>query len=223
MEIISETNKKNISFFGIIVSPVDTIKQFKNRTKLLTPLIIISILHGIYAGIYSYTMLGKNDNVNELAQASGTTEERIQFVGGMISGTYTMLTIVFSIIILSVFLKFLSIFLNKDITFKQLMSIITYSSIIPFLGLVLNFFLSKLLGYQDVISFTSLSSLVVSDLLSSILEIFDVFRIWHYVLIGMGLYYVAGWSKKQISILAIVLITLIITGIVSMEIIPIMN
>jgi hypothetical protein len=204
----------NLTFIGIILSPLKTITQFKSssRIKVVRPLFILSICYSIYAALLAYMLLGKNHQISILIKNSGTTEKRVQLVGAIISGSYTIITIVFSIIITSIILKIVSIFLGKDISFKKLLSIITYSHVIPLLGLTLNFLLSTLLGYEKIISFTNLSNIVHSKALSKMLEQFDIFKIWQFILIGMGMYYIAGWSKKQISILAIVFITLASIG-----------
>lgn len=217
--INSKFAKRNITFIGIVTSPLKTTLQFRNNSniKVIRPLFLLSIFYSIYSGIVAYKLLSKNNNTALLAKDSGTTEERIQIVGGIIGSTYTMLTIIFTIIIISIILKILSVFLGKDISFKKLLSIIIYSHVIPLLGLTINLVLSTFLGYEEIISFTNLSSIFHSKPLSAILETFDIFRIWQYVIIGMGMYFVAGWTKKQILILTLAFVTLTLIGIFSMQ------
>ncbi|WJV30837.1 YIP1 family protein [Rossellomorea sp. AcN35-11] len=102
-------------------------------------------------------------------------------------------TPLFNILVTSVVFYVISKFIKKSVTFRQLFSMNTYVMMIGVIGLLLNSLILHTFDIDGIQTVTSLASFGDSPMLSKI----EVFAIWQTVLTGVGLYYVANFSKVQ--------------------------
>jgi hypothetical protein len=119
-------------------------------------------------------------------------------VGGMVGGGAMFF-------IIAAFYKLCMVFMSSDTRYMKLLTIVLYSSLISSIGVFINGLISLAVGEFDV-TYTSLAPLVGDNkMLKSIAADFDIFHLWYYVVLGLGLKIVAGLAKnKAIALVVIV-------------------
>ncbi len=97
------------------------------------------------------------------------------------------------------------VFMKNDTPYMKLVAIVIYSSIISTLGLLVNALIAFALGGYEV-TYTSLAPLFADNVtLKAIAQNFDIFRIWYYIVLILGLQIVAGLSKNKAITLVVIL------------------
>lgn len=206
MEPNVEINKipsKKPSFFGIITSPTVQFERMKEEAPIGLPLFFMMVLLGIAGALGAYVSL-KNPMIKDLPQDMpipvGVTVG-LGAVGAIFGG-------VILFFIIAAFYKLCMVFMSNDTPYMKLFAIILYSSLISSIGVFINGVIALATGGYDV-SYTSLAPLVGDNkMLKAIAGNFDIFDIWYYVVLGIGLKTVAGLSKNKAIALVVVVFLL---------------
>lgn len=196
---------KKPSLLGIISSPAIQFERMKEKAPIGLPMVMMIVLMAIGGVLVSYLRLN-NPLIKEI---NATAEMKIPLaltlsmgaIGAGFGG-------VISFFIVAAFYKICMVFMGNDTPYKKLLSLTIYSSIISAVGLFLNGIIALVAGGYET-TYTSLAPLVGENVtLKSIAGQFDVFNIWYYVVIAIGLQIVAGLSKNKAIVLVVILFLL---------------
>ncbi|ARO61487.1 Uncharacterized protein B5E38_4031 [Bacillus cereus] len=120
------------------------------------------------------------------------------------------ISMAFVFLLSAVVYKVLMVFISNDTSFKKLLAITVYSSVISLLGLLINTILAYILGGSGQEMYTGLEPIFASSsgVVKGIVSKFEVFTIWGYAVTWLGLQITAGLTKKQATIITIVFFVL---------------
>jgi len=207
---LNTTQVKKPSVIGIITSPKKQFIRMKEKSPILLPLVLIMILLLVSGGLVSYTGLNNPD----LQAINGDSDLKVPNAvlfglgagGSLLSGTIGLL-------INAAFYKVCMAVMKNKTSYKKLLAVVIYSTIISLVGLLINSILAIITNGYDV-TYTSLAPLFNQDkgILYSILQKFDIFNVWYYVVLGLGLNIVGGLGKSK-TILLISLVFIITTAV----------
>ncbi|MDQ0231359.1 Yip1 family protein [Metabacillus malikii] len=194
---------KKPSLFGMVFSPGEQFERIREKPVIWVPLIILTILGVIIGGLAAfnvdYTQLPNGDQIRgdeaQLAKSFG--------IGFGIIGTLIAVPIGF---LFQAAIYFVASKIAKSaVTFKQMFSTILFASFISTIGSTLNFVIVMLIDGDPAIILTSLNSVVNAEgALGALLGMIEVFAIWYYILLGMGLVKVAKLSKPAAVTIVII-------------------
>lgn len=191
---LNEVEVKKPSLFGMITSPSIQFNRMKERAPLGLPLIMMMLIMAVTGALVSYISLN-NPEVKQLSNAQAFTIPPgltigMGAIGGLIGGTAMFF-------ISAVIYKIFMMIMGNDTPYKKLVSIVIYTSIITSLGLLINCLIALALGRFET-TYTSLAPLVGDNkAIKAIASAFDIFQIWYYVVMAMGLHIAAGLSKNK--------------------------
>ncbi|MEN1938380.1 Yip1 family protein [Paenibacillus sp. 102] len=193
---------KKPSIFSMITSPTLQFQRMRTQKPILLPLFIISLLTIITSALISYVTLN-NPAIKQMN--SNSTFQISTHITFLTTFGFTAVSGIISIFCTPIFYKNIMIFFGVDTTYKELLCVTLYSVFIMKLGILVNGTIAVLLGdYQ--ISYTSLAPLLSDNLiLHTMVQRVDVFAIWYYIVLGMGLYILTGLHRKKVMVLVIVL------------------
>ncbi|HEK9102755.1 YIP1 family protein [Bacillus pfraonensis] len=193
---------KKPSIFSMITSPTLQFQRMRTQKPILLPLFIILLLTIITSALISYVTLNnpaiKQMNSNSTFQTPTHITFLTTFGFAAVSGIISMFCA-------PILYKNIMIFFGVDTTYKELLCVTLYSVFIMKLGILVNGTIAVLLGdYQ--ISYTSLAPLLTDNLiLHTMAQRVDMFAIWYYIVLGIGLYIVTGLHRKKVTVLVILL------------------
>ncbi len=204
---------KEMNFFqrvlGVIVSPEDTMKNLSNKPRVLFPIIMIALTPAILLllNLQGYKEYIKEMNLQTFTKMNiEATAEMLEkqantsLIGGMVGGP------IFSIggWLLGTLILFgiIKIFGGQG-RYKQYLSVTGYAYVIMVISSILTTIISYIIGsYNPEVSMTSLAILFSKDSVDSfIYTIFrqiEIFSIWHYVVIAIGVLVVSKVSKTKV-------------------------
>ncbi|PDZ96538.1 YIP1 family protein [Bacillus cereus] len=193
---------KKPSIFSIITSPTLQFQRMRIHKPIIVPLIIILLLTIITSALISYVTL----NNPTIKQMNGSSDfQPVTHIMFLTTFSFTTISGIISVFCAPVFYKNIMIFFGVDTTYKELLCVTLYAVFIMKLGMLLNGTIAVFLGdYQ--ISYTGLAPLLTDyPILHAMAQRVDIFAIWYYIVLGIGLYVLTGLNKKKILILVIVL------------------
>ncbi|MFI8707005.1 Yip1 family protein [Bacillus sp. NPDC077411] len=191
------------SLFGMITSPSLQFQKMRSNAPVWGAFFLMVVLGGIMGaiGTYLYSMdpaiVAKNKELG--------VEVPMAFTLG--SGfVFAAIIFMFTFFISAALYKVLMMFMGNDTSYKKLLAIIVYSSIITVLGGIINMVLAWIFGGNGQEMYTGLGMLFASTggVVHGIAKAFEVFAIWGLFVTGLGLHITAGLSKKQATILVVV-------------------
>lgn len=192
-----EINKKP-SLFGVIPSPTLQFKRMKGKSPIGLPLIYMMILFALNGAIAAFitfhSPILKNTGVE--------IPKSLTFIGGILG---TIVTGIIGFLIAALFYKICMMVMGNDTTYKTLLSVVIHASIISVIGGFINSIINLAIGSEKVISYTSLAPLISEQSLHGIAQSLDVFHIWYYIILGIGLHEVAGLSKNKVITLIVIM------------------
>lgn len=202
---------KSPFLFGIITSPTAQFERLKEKNQFGLSFVIMLLLMAITGALASQVSLNnpilKNANT-EFHVPAGLTMGL--GAGGALIGGAIML------ILVATLYKVCMILMGNDTSYKKLLAIVIYSSFISSLGTLVNNMIALSLGGYEP-TYTSLAPLLANnDMLHTIAKNFDIFQIWYYFVLVIGLNIVAGLSKNK-AITLVVVIFLIGIGLSSLS------
>lgn len=199
---ISKELAEKPSIIGIFTSPGLQFERMKSKRNIFVPLIILIVLIITSSALISWNSLNHpalnmfHDNTSFSVPTYITflTSFGITTIGGILG-----------LFFIPIFYKNIMIFFGVDIEYKETLAIVIYSSFILRLGMVLNGLIAFYLnGYE--ISYTGLGSLITNNaILHAIAQKIDIFTIWYYILIGIGLKTFTNLNKNKLIPLIIVI------------------
>ncbi|MFE6137754.1 Yip1 family protein [Bacillus sp. NPDC057893] len=197
------------SLFGMITSPGVQFERMKTSNAVWGAFWLLVLLGGLVAGLaaYVYSLTPEAIKMNKDLGVSVTPI--MSFVTGAVFGAIVM---AISFFISAAVYKVLMMFMSNDTSYKKLLTISVYSSIISLLGLLINTVLALVLGGSGKEMYTGLGPIFTSSggAVKGIANSIEVFTIWGFVITWLGLQITADLSKKKATILMVVFFILTI-------------
>ncbi|MBE7097053.1 Yip1 family protein [Bacillus cereus] len=204
-----DVGSKKPSLLGMITSPGEQFERMKNSNAVWGAFWILSLLSGITGGIgaYVYSLTPESIKLNQELGVNVTPV--ITFGAGFVFG---ILGMIIGFFISAAVYKVLMMLMSNDTSYKKLLTITVYSSIISLLGLLINTVLALILGGSGKEFYTGLGPIFASSggTVKGIANSIEVFTIWGFVITWLGLQITAGLSKKKATILMVIFFILTI-------------
>lgn len=191
------------SLFGIITSPSLQFERMRSNAPVWGAFFLMAVLSGVMGAIAAYLVSTNPAVVAQNKELGAELPAVFTLVGGFVAG---FVGSIFMFFISAVVYKILMMFMSNDTSYKKLLAITVYSSIITFLGGIINLGLTWIFGGHGQEMYTGLGPLFASTggVVHGIAKSFEVFTIWGLVVTGLGLHITAGLSKKQATILVVI-------------------
>ncbi|MED2036700.1 Yip1 family protein [Bacillus wiedmannii] len=204
-----DVGSKKPSLLGMITSPGEQFERMKNSNAVWGAFWILSLLSGITGGIgaYVYSLTPESIKLNQELGVNVTPV--MTFGAGFVFG---ILGMIIGFFISAAVYKVLMMLMSNDTSYKKLLTITVYSSIISLLGLLINTVLALILGGSGKEFYTGLGPIFASSggTVKGIANSIEVFTIWGFVITWLGLQITAGLSKKKATILMVIFFILTI-------------
>ncbi|HDX9627861.1 TPA: YIP1 family protein [Bacillus cereus] len=204
-----DVGAKKPSLLGMITSPGEQFERMKNSNAVWGAFWILSLLSGITGGLstYVYSLTPESIKLNQELGVNVTPV--MTFGAGFVFGIIGM---IIGFFISAAVYKVLMMLMSNDTSYKKLLTITVYSSIISLLGLLINTVLALILGGSGKEFYTGLGPIFTSSggAVKGIANSIEVFTIWGFVITWLGLQITAGLSKKKATILMVVFFILTI-------------
>ncbi|PDY06718.1 hypothetical protein COM66_05215 [Bacillus cereus] len=195
------------SLFGMITSPGVQFERMKTSNAVWGAFWLLVLLGGLIGGFaaYVYSLTPEAIELNKelgVTVSAGMTYGMGFGVGALGMG--------FSFLLSAVVYKVLMVFMSNDTSYKKLLAITVYSSVISLIGVLINIILAYILGGSGQEMYTGLGPIFASSsgIVKGIVSKFEVFTIWGYAVTWLGLQITAGLTKKQATIITIVFFVL---------------
>ncbi|MCM3201279.1 Yip1 family protein [Bacillus cereus] len=195
------------SLFGMITSPGVQFERMKTSNAVWGAFWLLVLLGGLIGGFaaYVYSLTPEAIELNKelgVTVSAGMTYGMGFGVGALGMG--------FSFLLSAVVYKVLMVFMSNDTSYKKLLAITVYSSVISLIGVLINIILAYILGGSGQEMYTGLGPIFASSsgVVKGIVSKFEVFTIWGYAVTWLGLQITAGLTKKQATIITIVFFVL---------------
>lgn len=210
---------------NIILSPTKALKAIKQKPTIWAAMIALPILPLLY-----YLICWQAYEVQIIQMLEGQfagmgmelTREMLEMQlnvmkftapGGAVIGTY------FGLLIPTVIYFAIGKIMKKEGTFKQTFSLMAHCAVISSLLWLMHIILTLTLGESDILApMTSIASLLPADMHGSIvygmLSAIEVFSLWYFFVIYLGLHIVLDYSKKAAAITVVItlLMAMLITA-----------
>ena len=200
---IEAVKKEKPSLIGSIISPTVQFEKMRDSNKIWGAFFLLIILGGIIGALASYVSVNSPQMLKMLATPPTTQDKNIAVGTGLLLG---VLGTALTLLITALFYRVIMMFMSNDTPYKKILAIIVYASLIKYMGSSINIVLAFILGGKGTEKYTSLGPLFETGTVASgIGNTFEIFSIWGLILTGIGLHITAGISKKQATILIIIL------------------
>ncbi|HGH7177170.1 TPA: Yip1 family protein [Bacillus wiedmannii] len=193
------------SLLGMITSPGLQFERMKKSEKVWGMFFLVALLQGLLSAFTTYVtnispeMVKMKKELGEFAGQSSLTSEVIY---GTVSGTLGAMLVT---VIIAAIYKVFMMFFGNDTSYKKLVMIIVYASIVVIVGGFINGIIALILGVAPT-AYTSLGPLFEEGSVAyGIGNSIELFYLWNIVLIWLGLQITAGVSKVKAAIPIIVL------------------
>jgi len=198
---------KKPSLLGMITSPGEQFERMKTSNAVWGAFWLLVLIAGLVGGFAAY-VYSLTPEAIELNKELGVTVSAAMTYGmgfGVIA-----ISMAFVFLLSAVVYKVLMVFISNDTSYKKLLAITVYSSVISLLGLLINTILAYILGGSGQEMYTGLEPIFASSsgVVKGIVSKFEVFTIWGYAVTWLGLQITAGLTKKQATIITIVFFVL---------------
>ncbi|MDA1875516.1 Yip1 family protein [Bacillus cereus group sp. BY112LC] len=197
------------SLFGMITSPGVQFERMKTSNAVWGAFWLLVLLAGIIGGLASYVYSLTPEAIKVNKDLGITVTPVMSFGTGVVFGAIGM---AIGFFISAAVYKVLMMLMSNDTSYKKLLTISVYSSIISLLGLLINTVLALVLGGSGQEMYTGLGPIFASSggVAKGIANNIEVFTIWGFVITWLGLQITAGLSKKKATILMVVFFILTI-------------
>ena len=222
-----ETNTNELSLIqkvtGIFLTPQDTFKAIDQKPDWFAPLMIILIITLAFTLItMPITMPEQMEKQREKMEEKGMSDEQIEQgiavgekIGKIMGPIGAVIGTVIMLLILTLVVWFVgNIVLGGQTSFKKMFSVYTYTSLIGMLGMILK--TPLILSKKTADIHFSLASFMSEDqsktYLYNFLKTLDIFAIWHYVVLAIGMAVIYKFTVKKTGVavgIVVVLISLI--------------
>ncbi|OLR25307.1 Yip1 family protein [Bacillus cereus] len=198
---------KKPSLFGMITSPGEQFERMKTSNAVWGAFWLLVLIAGLVGGFSAYVYSLTPEAIKLNKELGVTVSAAMTY--GMGFGVIAI-SMAFVFLLSAVVYKVLMVFISNDTSFKKLLAITVYSSVISLLGLLINTILAYILGGSGQEMYTGLEPIFASSsgVVKGIVSKFEVFTIWGYAVTWLGLQITAGLTKKQATIITIVFFVL---------------
>ena len=198
---------KKPSLFGMITSPGEQFERMKTSNAVWGAFWLLVLIAGLVGGFAAYVYSLTPEAINLNKELGVTVSAAMTY--GMGFGVIAI-SMAFVFLLSAVVYKVLMVFISNDTSYKKLLAITVYSSVISLLGLLINTILAYILGGTGQEMYTGLEPIFASSsgVVKGIVSKFEVFTIWGYAVTWLGLQITAGLTKKQATIITIVFFVL---------------
>ncbi|MED2128760.1 Yip1 family protein [Bacillus thuringiensis] len=198
---------KKPSLFGMITSPGEQFERMKTSNAVWGAFWLLVLIAGLVGGFAAYVYSLTPEAIKLNKELGVTVSAAMTY--GMGFGVIAI-SMAFVFLLSAVVYKVLMVFISNDTSYKKLLAITVYSSVISLLGLLINTILAYILGGTGQEMYTGLEPIFASssDVVKGIVSKFEVFTIWGYAVTWLGLQITAGLTKKQATIITIVFFVL---------------
>ncbi|MFP3125310.1 YIP1 family protein [Ectobacillus funiculus] len=194
------------SLWGVITSPSLQFERMKQKAPIGLPMLLMAVLYGVIGALTGY-LVASNPEV--AGQVPADIPEEAQFFvsptfAAIGAGVVSLIGIPLLFLVSALFYKICMMIIGNDTSYKKLLSISIYTSVIGVLGGALNVLLMAIFGGLDV-QYTSLAPLFeAGTMLHRIGSAFEVFSIWSLVVTAIALQKTAGLRKGQAVTLVVI-------------------
>lgn len=192
-------NSEKPSLWGVITSPTLQFERMKQKAPIGMPMLLMAVLYAVIGALGGY-LVASSPEIAE--QIPTDIPEGAEFFASptfvaVMGGASALVGTPLLFLIMTLFYKICMMVIGNDTSYKKLLSISIYTSVIGVLGGVINIPLMAIFGGLDV-QYTSLAPLFeTGTLLHSIGKTFEVFSIWSLVVTAIALQKTAGLRKGQ--------------------------
>ena len=205
--------------FGVIFSPGKVMQSLVQKPRILfalfltilSPVVMIFSIFPMYKE-YSRSILEAQYARMNIEVTAEMIDKglNISMYTGPIAGAIGAVALWFaSALVLWVIIK---IFKGEG-RYKQILSVTGYAAVISALSAIVTIITTRLTGTYSLVSFTSLAALI-PDMKGSFLfgaaKTIEVFSIWKYIVIAIGLATVSKLSKKKVYIIVACIFALLV-------------
>ncbi|RWQ75244.1 Yip1 family protein [Bacillus cereus] len=202
-----DVGAKKPSLLGMITSPSEQFERMKTSNAVWGAFWLLVLIAGLVGGFaaYVYSLTPEAIKLNKELGVTVSAAMTYSMGFGIIA-----ISMAFVFLLSAVVYKVLMVFISNDTSFKKLLAITVYSSVISLLGLLINTILAYILGGSGQEMYTGLEPIFASSsgVVKGIVSKFEVFTIWGYAVTWLGLQITAGLTKKQATIITIVFFVL---------------
>ncbi|AVP45903.1 MULTISPECIES: YknW family membrane protein [Bacillus cereus group] len=202
-----DVGAKKPSLLGMITSPGEQFERMKTSNAVWGAFWLLVLIAGLVGGFAAYVYSLTPEAIKLNKELGVTVSAAMTY--GMGFGVIAI-SMAFVFLLSAVVYKVLMVFISNDTSFKKLLAITVYSSVISLLGLLINTILAYILGGSGQEMYTGLEPIFASSsgVVKGIVSKFEVFTIWGYAVTWLGLQITAGLTKKQATIITIVFFVL---------------
>lgn len=202
-----DVGAKKPSLLGMITSPGEQFERMKTSNAVWGAFWLLVLIAGLVGGFAAYVYSLTPEAIKLNKELGVTVSAAMTY--GMGFGVIAI-SMAFVFLLSAVVYKVLMVFISNDTSYKKLLAITVYSSVISLLGLLINTILAYILGGTGQEMYTYLEPIFASSsgVVKGIVSKFEVFTIWGYAVTWLGLQITAGLTKKQATIITIVFFVL---------------
>ncbi|AFQ17840.1 Yip1 family protein [Bacillus thuringiensis] len=202
-----DVGAKKPSLLGMITSPGEQFERMKTSNAVWGAFWLLVLIAGLVGGFAAYVYSLTPEAIKLNKELGVTVSAAMTY--GMGFGVIAI-SMAFVFLLSAVVYKVLMVFISNDTSYKKLLAITVYSSVISLLGLLINTILAYILGGTGQEMYTGLEPIFASSsgVVKGIVSKFEVFTIWGYAVTWLGLQITAGLTKKQATIITIVFFVL---------------
>ncbi|MEK4504094.1 Yip1 family protein [Bacillus sp. FSL R12-0069] len=195
--------KERPSLGGMLLSPSVQFSKLKVTQKVWSAFFLVVFFQAIVKGISSYAAQNTAEMI-EIQKQLGDVQESMGLMIGRAMGTSFFGALIGTLLVAMIYKVFL-MFFGNDTSYKMVLAIIVYASIVLIIGDLFNAIVTLMFG-GNITGYTNLAPLFQQGtLLHGMASAFEVFYLWYLGLIWMGLRTVAGLSKVKSSIPVVVI------------------
>ena len=202
-----DVGAKKPSLLGMVTSPGEQFERMKTSNAVWGAFWLLVLIAGLVGGFAAYVYSLTPEAIKLNKELGVTVSAAMTY--GMGFGVIAI-SMAFVFLLSAVVYKLLMVFISNDTSYKKLLAITVYSSVISLLGLLINTILAYILGGTGQEMYTGLEPIFASSsgVVKGIVSKFEVFTIWGYAVTWLGLQITAGLTKKQATIITIVFFVL---------------
>ena len=201
---------KNVNnLLNIILSPSKTCRQIDEHPTWLLPFLIVSAGTALLAWL-NLPLIEKIALSSLPADVPQEQVKRIYAIGQAVGVFLTPVSILINWLFSSLLIWATAYLFDERAPFKKIFSLVGHCSIIGFIGVFLSWIILHLRGIDTVSTLKDLNvSLGVTLMLSksdlstpvrTFLSHLNIFSVWYWIIVGLGLCIVFGCSKKRAAI-----------------------
>ncbi|PEK11711.1 hypothetical protein CN683_24535 [Bacillus toyonensis] len=192
------------SLLGMFTSPSAQFTKLKSTKKVWGIFFLVALLQSLINGVSTYVSQNTPEMLELKKQFGDDMQESMGLLIGKAIGTGFLGAVIGTLFVAIVYKVFL-VFFGNDTSYKKIIGIITYASIVLLTGALLNALLALIFG-GGITGYTNLAFLFSEGTIAyGIASTIEIFHLWYMFLIWIGLQTTAGLSKVKSAVPIIVI------------------